>query len=434
VRTGVVALALVAVVAGCGGKKRQRRSGDAGTPVEVIIAPVDAGKAGETDEVEPNNTPDVASALALGGSVRGRIEPDDDVDTYRIDVAEAGALDAQLTATDGVDLAIEVEDAAGAVIVRSDRGGAKTVEGVPNLGVSPGRYTINVRKIPPKVKKPPRGRKAPPPPEPPPPGSAPVYHLTAQVKPFPPNAEREPDDDRGTANDLIAGAPATGYIGWTGDADVWKLSLEALSANNLIDIELGAIDGVALQLEVSDGVGQPLLSRKGGKNTKLVVRNLAPQVPQGAPPFHYLTIRAVDKSNPETPYQLTVTGGNRELDAELEPDDSADKAMPFPTERTLVKGRWSPGDVDYYALQPDDTARTLEVVVAPIEEASLSVELIVDGKSVAEGKKPGKGTEQRISGAVPPGARAVIRVRGSDSSPETEYRLTVNDGAPAPPP
>src|SRR2546421_242192 len=56
------------------------------------------------------------------------------------------------------------------------------------------------------------------------------YEITASLVAPAAGFEHEPDDDRGEANDLIVGDTGSGYIGWSGDADVWKISVEALSA------------------------------------------------------------------------------------------------------------------------------------------------------------------------------------------------------------
>ena len=44
--------------------------------------------------------------------MRGKIEPDSDVDRYRIDVGEAGTLSVEDDARRGHDLALELHDAA----------------------------------------------------------------------------------------------------------------------------------------------------------------------------------------------------------------------------------------------------------------------------------------------------------------------------------
>jgi hypothetical protein len=367
--------------------------------------------------------------------VRGKIEPDTDVDHYRIDVTEAGALSVMVDGHDALDVVLEIDDASGNAIARSDRGAQHIREGVPNLGVTPGRYFVVIQaKKPPPPKPLPKKRplkKAPPPPPPEPPkpvgGS---YEITARMVPAAAGLEHEPDDDRGQANDLIAGDTATGYIGWTGDVDVWKVSVEALSAKNALDLELTAVEGVALSLEISDGVGQPITTRKGPRGGPLVVRGFVPQVPAGAPPFHYLTVRA-DRSNPETAYQVRAVAKVIGTDAEIEPNDTPETAMAVPSDRKSLHARWSTGDVDCFAVAPDDAARSLEISIDTPNDLDLAIDLIVDGKQVAKVDHPGKGAAERLVAPVPAGAHAVIRVRGSDQAADGSYELVITE-SPAP--
>lgn len=432
--------ATLGTLGACGKKKRQARASDA-PPVELVsvAALSDAGvggKAGEGDEREPNDGPDVASLLPVNGAARGRIEPDGDVDHYRIEVEAAGALSVTLAAVPGVDLTLDVEDAGGTLLARSERGGANTAEGIPNLGVTPGRYTAIVRRKPPPAKQVKKGTRSKKPaaaaPEPPAPGTAPAYQISAQVAPPGNNAEREPDEDRGTANELIIGDTVTGFIGWTGDTDVWKLSVEALTDKNVLELELGPIEGLALTVEIANGVGEAIVTRKAPKGAALVIRGLAPAVPQGAPPFHYVTVKA-DRSNPEAAYQLKLTAQPRGTDPELEPNDAPDKAMEIPDQRAVIKdATWTPGDVDCYAIDPEPTARTLDVNVDTPAEADLRLEMYVNGKSIETADKKGKGVEEKISGAVPASGRAVVCVRGSDASREGKYNFSYQEGQAKP--
>ncbi len=432
---GISLAAACALACGaCGDKKRQTRTSDA-APVELVSAAAlaDGGVArpGETEEREPNDGADVATALSPGGGARGRIEPDADVDYYRIEVAQTGALSVQLGAVAGVDLSLELEDAAGATLAKSDRGAANVAEGVPNLGVSPGRYLAIVRKKAAPAKKPARTRRGAPPPEPAP-GSAPPYKLSAQLAPFANNAEREPDDDRGTANDLVIGDTATGYLGWTGDDDVWKISVEALTASNLLDVEVGPVEGLALTVEITDGIGRTMALRKAPRGVALAVKGLAPVTAPGAPPYQYVIVKA-DRSNPEDAYQLKISQRPRGMDPELEPNDAPDKAMPIPEDRTVIEdATWTPGDVDCYAISPEPNARNLEVVVDTPREADLRVELFVNGKSIQTADQKGKGTQEKIAGAVPENGRPVVCVRGSDASREGKYGLRLQEPAKAP--
>jgi len=423
-------VAALLAVAACGGKKKQKRTGDA-APVIVVPSPVfDGGAPGAaTDEVEPNDSADVATPLAVAGSARGKIEPETDADYYRIEVTQTGALTVTTNLVDA-DLTVDIEDGSGTIIAKSDRGGARTREGVPNLGVQPGRYTAIVRKKPPPAKKTPKGKKGAPPPATP---SAPIsYEITATLATPAANIEREPDDDRGTANDLIVGDTVQGFIGWTGDVDLWKLSVETLSAKNSIDIEVGGVEGVALTLELADGVGQALLVRKVPKSSPLLVKNVLPVVPSGAPPFHYLTIKG-DKSNPETHYTLRVKPNPVEPDQEAEPNDTPEKAMAFPADRKGVQGNWTAGDSDCYEIAADVNPRTFEIELDP-QEVDLAMDLLVDGKLLAKSELPGKGTKEKLSGSVPANAKAVIRIRAAATATgEGAYELTVREGAAGPP-
>jgi hypothetical protein len=433
-------LALLAVVTavggGCGNKDRQKRAEDAGSAVVVVTAPVlsDAGNSATTDEVEPNDTEDVATPLTLGGSVRGRIEPETDVDHYRIEITEAGALALELTAVEGVDLVLELEDAGGTLIARSDRGAARIKEGLPNAAVAPGRYlaVVKSKKVVVPVKKGARRKKGATVDAGVATGPAPVYEITAKLAAPVANAEREPNDDRGTAHDLIVGDTVTGFVGWAGDADVWKLSVEMLSEKNAIDVDISAVEGVVLSAEIADGIGQPLAVRKGPRGGPLALRGLVPAVPEGAPPFHYLTIRG-DKSNHETAYQLRVAAKVPGPDAELEPNDALDKAMPVLADRTVVHATWTPGDVDCFVLAADPAVRTIEVTIDTPNEADLSVELLVDGKIIAKSEHVGKGAAERVTGPIPAGAQPVVRVRGTDASAEGAYDVQISEGPAAPP-
>ncbi|HEX7836401.1 MAG TPA: hypothetical protein VF469_03010 [Kofleriaceae bacterium] len=426
--------ALASLAAGCGKKPAHRRTGDAAA-VEVVTAPapIDGGSQGAaSEEIEPNDSDEVATVLAPGATVHGKIDPDTDVDRYRIDVTQAGVLSVMVDGHDALDAVLEIADASGAVIARSERGGPRVREGVPNLGVTPGRYTaiVTAKKPPPPPPKK-RGDKARhPAPEPARPTGGPYEITAALVSPaVGPGVviEREPDEDRGEANDLIVGDAGSGYLGWSGDADVWKISLEALSAKNALDLELSAVDGVALSLEISDGVGKPITTRKGARGGPVVVRGFQPVVSPSAPPFHYLTVRG-DRSNPETAYQIRATARLIAADAEIEPNDTPQTAMAIPADRKILHAQWSTGDVDCFAVAPEDTARTLDISIDMPSELDLALDVLIDGKLMSKVDHPGKGAAEKLVVAVPAGARAVVRVH-SEVAGDGAYDLVINEGA-----
>lgn len=417
--------ALCLVLLACrGGSTKSKRTGSA-APVEILNELPDAGHAGPAvtaDEIEPNDGTEVATPLAMGGTARGKLDSENDIDYYRVKVDKQGVLQAMVSGVDGQDLILELADPSGTSLAKSDRGGVRVKEGVPNAGVTPGRYDLIVRQAPKKKTKPKKGAA-----EAPPPAVAPVYELTVQMIEPGPGSEREPDDDRGTANDLIVGDNATGYVGWLGDRDVWKLSVEALSEKNALDIEVSAVEGVALELEVADALGQLLATRKAPRGAPLVVRGLLPVVKEGSSPFHYVTIKG-DRSNPETSYTLHAQAHVIGTDEELEPNDLVDKPAQMPPDRTVVHGTWTPGDVDCFALAPAATEQTVDVSV-DTADINLDVELLVDGKSVAVANKAGKGAVEKLSAKVPANGKAVIRVKNPDANAnvEAKYDLSVQE-------
>lgn len=417
----IVGLAL----GGCKGKQKARKINDAGaTDVIAVGSGSTRPSGGAATEVEPNDGADTATPLATGATVAARMESDADVDYFRIDVAQAGALAISVNDV-AADLILEIEDGSGTLVARSDRGGARSREGIPNLGVTPGRYTAVVKSKKPAAVKPKKGKKAPPAP----PAEPIAYEIAANVQPFAKGFEREPDDDRGTANDLIPGETAQAFVGWAGDVDVWKLSIEALSVKNVLDLEIDAVEGLALTVELADGVGNPLLARKGTKNARLVVRGLVLAVPPGAPPFHYVTIKGdrSGASNHETPYKLRAVAQVPGVDAEAEPNDAPDRAMAFPADRTVVNAGWSPGDIDCFVVAPEDAARTLEVTIDTPGDADLSVEILLDGKSLAKADQPVKGAAEKVTAPIPAGARPIIKVKGADGGAEGTYEVKLAD-------
>jgi hypothetical protein len=208
-RLFVVALLVgsFALVAACrGGSTKAKRTGSA-APVEVVTRPAlpDAGHGPgpAVDEIEPNDSDDVATPIELGGTGRGKIEPETDADFYKLELDKPGVLSVLLTGVEGMDLTLELLDSSGTLVGKSDRGGVRVKEGIPNAGVTAGTYLLVVRQVPKKKVKSRRGRKKRKEPETVDMTPAPVYELSTQVVLPGPGNEREPDGDRGTANDLI---------------------------------------------------------------------------------------------------------------------------------------------------------------------------------------------------------------------------------------
>ena len=87
------------------------------------------------------DSPSSATALAVGGSQSGQIEPGGDVDYFRVEVSASGDLTVQTTGS--LDTKGQLEDSAGAVLARDDDGGDGSNFRIAHA-VSAGTYYIKV--------------------------------------------------------------------------------------------------------------------------------------------------------------------------------------------------------------------------------------------------------------------------------------------------
>lgn len=445
----------VAASPGCkGGDKnaRLRRSTDAGPVEEVTSTEQPERRKATVAEREPNDRPAEAGALPFDAIGRGRMDGPGDVDRYRVKVEQPGALTVTVSGLATVDLIVELHDAAGAVLAKSDRGGAKISEGIGGYPVTAGSYDVVVRAFekPSKAKKAGKGGKdaksakagsgagsaaaA---------GSASAAGPVVIVEPSEeyeviasfldaaalaaagPTGERqelEPNPDAGTAGDLAIGEVAAGLIGWAGDVDVWKISTEVLAGNNALDLELSSIEGVTLTLEVRDGMSRPQTVRKGGRGQPVTLRGYVPKVPEGTPPILYVAVSG-DRSHPQLGYALKVSARMVSDSEELEPNDKPELAQPFISSSeeapsyegdggSTLHARWQPGDVDCFAIPTAAAKRRVVVTVSAADSptANLAAELLVGERVMATSDEPAGKLEQ-LEVDVPAGARAVVRVR-----------------------
>jgi hypothetical protein len=344
-----------------------------------------------------------------------------DVDMYLVTVPTAGTLAAHLSAVDDADLVLEIADQNNQVLVSSDNGPAKTAEGVPNLFVQPGNYSVTVREF---VKKPKSGKPAPrtQPSQP--------YALDVELGPIPaPDEEREPNDDAAFSDDLVLGGDVTGWIGWKHDKDYWKLPLDHVPEDDALSVDVDAVPDVTLSAAVQDGTGAVLLERKGREGEGLALRNVA--VKKGEP-FYFVVVSG-DRPNIDEKYTLKVTSTPFQVDEEAEPNDSPQTASPLAdvpnADAGTRVGFLAAGDVDFYKLDPAATPRLLHLVVEP--PGAIGAEIAVvgdDGKPVPGGGPvdPGKkGAPARLDDvAIGANMTAYVRVTNKSGSTTTDrYRL-----------
>jgi hypothetical protein len=447
-----LAVAALLASAGCKDKERIRRSDDAGAPVERVD-PSQAGEVLYGAEHEPNEGPGEASPLPVPGGVQGVLDGEVDVDVFAVEVGADAMLRVELSAVPELDLLLEIRDAQGTVIAKSDRGGAGIAEGVPNLGVSKGSYFAAVREFV-KPRKAPRAAKGKKGAKPPPVDAAPSgrqgpsapYRLSARIEAVQALAERERNDDPASAGDLYLADQVRGFVGWTGDLDVWKLSLEGLGAQNAVDVEVSGVPGLVLTLEILDAGGKPIVARKGGKDGPVAIRSLVAAPAEGAPPFLHVKVSA-DRSNPVDAYTLKVSPRLLDLDEEAEPNDTAERATPLRAagaESGTMRATHGAGDVDSFALEATTGPLLLDLSVEVPGGVDFALEARGPGGAILGSADAGKsGERERLSGVViPAGTRAIVTVTAKpskgDSGEAREYQLRwsvspADDTPPMPP-
>jgi hypothetical protein len=449
-RTGLWCVVLLAIAASAAGCKKDRSRSAArrdGGPVVVIEQPGQVGSVGPlVPEAEPNDERDRAAAVAVPGGVQGTLARADDIDFYRIDAGPARVLSVRLggAAADqgGADLVLEMFDADGKPVARSDRGPAGALEGLPDAPLAKGAIVyLAVSQVAKKA-----GRKKPKKPaaagaEAPAEGAAaagPAYQLT--VEPVTPGNEdeREPNDKPDGAGEVLLSEQRAGYLGWSKDQDLWKLNLTGFSGGFGLDIAVDGVEGAALAVDILAPDGRVLLARKGQKDRSLLVRGVLPEL--GSP--FYLARISGSRSNPEVAYRLRPTARALAEGEEAEPDDDPEHAIAAGTlgegatgER---RGYLDGGDTDLYKFEVGRESVGFTVSVEPPGPTDVVLRVLgPSGAEVARADAGRAGQREEIA-ALPLGRGEVrfVAVSGAALGDEPDpYLLRWNAAvnlAPAP--
>lgn len=381
------AAALVAVgLLGCGGDRPARITRTDRDAATVAVVDRDRGQtpATATAEREPNDRVD-PTAPAAATLNQGVLTGEADLDLYPLELPRDAVLDARLSAMAGLDGALEVRDADGAVALTVDATGIGASERLPNWPLAAGRHYLAVREIPHRPK-PKRGVDA---------GAGrvgdgPPYTLTIALADAPgPTVEREPNDDRGAASGLTLGAAVDGWIGWAGDVDMWKLDVLALAAGDGLDVAVSGVPKVALTVEVTDAAGRRLVRQSGAAGAPISLRSIAPQVRPGEPSAHYVVVSGKPSSG-AAGYQVVVTSRVLDADEEAEPNDRPEQANRLggdDDDDGSMRGELGPGQTDRFVLAAPAAAATLDVIVDG--PPGLAATLTVSGGARGAGVRAG---------------------------------------------
>jgi eukaryotic-like serine/threonine-protein kinase len=198
-------------------------------------------------EREPNNTPGFANLLASGKPARGAIGPlieggHADVDYFRVPVGQgARVARARLEGIPGMDLVLELFDAQGRRIAKSDAHGRGGGEWLQPLSIGPAEVFFAVREVWVEGQKPLEN-----------PNDS--YVLTVSWGPPQVGWEIEPNDWEAAATPVPPGTSMRGYLGAAEDKD-WFAITPATSGR------------MSVRATVPEGVDMVLLHDEAGKRT-----------------------------------------------------------------------------------------------------------------------------------------------------------------------
>jgi hypothetical protein len=430
--------------------RRQRFPSRGDAAAVVVIAPHrDAAPPPKVGEQEPNDRPDQAQLLSLGAetpvvALAGSLSPaSNDVDMFKVAVPvgkealPAPAIDAGREAEDprahARRLALEATaEAGGGVSLQLLDEGSKVMAtvavepgestGLPNMAVAPGHvYFIRLKALG-------KGGKTV---EPPP--TVANYQLRVQIGDFEVADEREPNDSRESATPvaIVGSAELSGFHGWQRDVDFYRIPSPEVAAS--LDVELDAVDGVGATLQVQDGNGNRLASGRGRKGERLALRNvlLKPLMPDAGPASRcaFVVVRADAGSNRSQRYVMRLSLAAPRLDAEVEPNDSAESA-------TLLKdgassGYLPVGDTDYFRYESDGPCEVAFEATFPGRVRG-KLEVLRPGVAEPIAASAAKKARQTVFLAGVPSLGQPLLLRISqpkgDGNANEPYRLRVSSG------
>ncbi len=400
------------VLVGCSKPRDERlsRSQDAAAVV-VVERPQFTRDLPAIEETEPNQDAKQAQKMPFPGQIGGTLAIGD-VDVFRLDITAEGALKLSLECNEEVDLVLEVLDVEGRSLVRSDRGPAKTTEGVANLPVVAG--AVYLLKVSDYVKKGSPARTV-----------AANYRLVAELAGPPPgDQEKEPNNEETAATPLPVGARGFGYLGWAKDIDVWRIDGLPSDGASVLDLVIEGVEQVPLKVELKSGA-ELSLTRNGNAGQTLWITGLAilPNQP-------YYVILESKRSDPNVPYVLRADVRAATATEEREPNDDPLRALPLastPGETAGARrGSFGFGDRDVYRLDvTEDAGLDLELVPGSRSDAVLEVRA---GEQVMKQDAGKSGAVERVHLDLTAGTTVTViasgSVRGDDRSYDLRFTLT----------
>ncbi len=411
-----IALAVATLVAACSSDDDGEPRGIAwrgDDPVVVVDRTASGVEFVAADDAGDDT--DSAQEISLPIGVRGTLDGEADIDTFRLEVDEGMHLSALVTGAEDIDLVLDVLDASGDRIVRSDRAPTGYSEGVPNLWLEPGTYFLQVLEFVRGERGGEGGRQ----------GPSEPYELVVQRYEHESGFEKEPNDELERATPVDIGQDMFGYIGWHRDRDVWRVPLDGALPTDGFRIAISGVPWVTPELEILGPDGEVVLTREGERGEPLYLHNLSPEHAFGGEErdvgAFYVAISS-GRSNPEEPYRLRVRRRDMEPDSELEPNHEPSLATPLREDGGEREGRrrghLDVGDVDMYRLSSSPGVRQLHAAVEPTSQMVAHLEVRIEGEEADSAQADAAGQRASVTGLeVPAGKEVVLVVSGQARDP-----------------
>lgn len=339
----VVLVGALVAVSGCdcGDRARSLMYGDSeSTPTPTSESDDDSRQW----EVEPNDTPDNATAIDVGSEMEpiyASIDPVDDVDWFSLKLDDDQSWMVELiveprTSELDVELYLEVPGGDGEyapLVYNVGEAGEK--ETIPKMELVPGqsrRFFVT-------------GDGA----------STGEYRIEVQRRLSAASVAMAPNDHPHLATELEVPGEIQGFYDRPGDRDVFYVPAESLGAG-VYTLELTAVPDVEQTLEIygDEALEQRLMKIPVGESRPAVIPNLSLGADDGK--GLYFVLGTHDSYDRDHGYRLRLIEHPEEDDyvVEREPNDTARSAQPVEFGDVIRGYLHTPGDVDRFRVRVDD--------------------------------------------------------------------------------
>ena len=295
----------------------------------------------EAVEVEPNDTPEQATALPMDKVISGAVLTDPDLFAFTLSPDDAKRhWTLQVNGALGAYVATELLNQQGESLLRFGQTFSKVME-IGELGLAAGTYYLKIT-----------------------PSSDVENPYTLRLiasGPRLPSREDEPNDTSATAFALTPGRSVIGKLGRDGDTDTYAFDVAAAMQDKLIEAAVKSKSQRSLCL--TDAVGVQLQCRT----------TTSPGLPAMSLPVGHYVLTVSGTAYPDEPYQIGLRiSGRKRANVEAEPNDAMGFATPMVQDLPL-EAKLAPGDVDYFKLHVEGEPRlwSLSVMGRAVETVTV---------------------------------------------------------------